>query len=186
MTIMEKNAQEYGLVGTPMDPPLEYETIDTSSPVSLTLIADLADMPLSELLALNPAVLKNMAPEGYGVHVPKGTGEQLMATLQLIPPEHRASWRIHRVASGETLASIGKQYGIAASSVIAANRLDKPEAVEGDRLIIPAVLRPEAPARRPVTRSTTSARRRTPVRRAAAPASASPKGPAVLTRTASR
>jgi len=193
MTIMEKNADEYGLVGISMDPPLEYETIETSSPVSLTLIADLADMPMSELLALNPAVLKNRAPEGYGVHVPKGTSKQLMATLQLIPPEHRVSWRIHRVASGETLASIAKQYGIASSSLIAANRLEKPEALEGDRLFIPADLRPEVSAKRPLARSTASAHRRTPVRqaatggtRAAAPASASPARPAVLTRTASR
>ncbi|PWU01804.1 MAG: lytic transglycosylase [Terriglobia bacterium] len=184
MTIMEKNAEEYGLVGVSMDAPLDYETIETTSPVSLALLADLADVPLSELLELNPAVLKTMTPEGYGVHVPKGTGTQLMAMLQLIPPERRASWRIHRVSPGETLASIGKEYGLTAASIVAANRLETPEAVEGDRLIIPVVPRAEVPARRPLTHTSATVNHRRPAaRRAATPA---PKAPVVLTRTASR
>jgi membrane-bound lytic murein transglycosylase D len=192
MTIMEKNAAEYGLVGIPLDPPLEYDTVEMTSPTSLTLIADLADVPMSELLALNPAVLKNLAPEGYAARVPKGTGNQLMATLQLIPAEHRNSWRIHRVGTGETLASIGKQYSTGPNSIIAANKLAKPDAVEGDRLIIPVGMRTDSPAPRAANRPS-STRRRAPAHRATAasraraavstPSSAEP--PATLTSVAS-
>lgn len=137
MTIMEKNAAEYGIEGVPLDSPVEYDTVETTAPTSLALLADLADTPLPELQDLNPAILKNTAPEGYVVHVPKGTGEEVMASLQLIPPEHRTAWRIHRVAAGENLASIVKRYGLPMFSLMAVNRLDKPEAAEGDRLIIP-------------------------------------------------
>jgi membrane-bound lytic murein transglycosylase D len=167
LTIMEKNAAEYGLEGLPMDPPLEYDTIELTAPTSLSLLADLADASLSEVAALNPAVLKNMAPEGYSVHVPKGTGKQLMASLQLIPSEYRASWRVHRVAPGETLVSIGKQYGLPVSGIITANKLETPEVIEGDRLFIPVSLRAEAPANRPSGRTATAARRRPLVHRAA-------------------
>ncbi len=133
---------------------------------------------------MNPAILKNVAPENYGVHVPKGTGKQLMATLQLIPPEHRTSWRIHRVAPGDTLVSIGKQYGVSSTSLMAANRLEKPEAVEGDRLIIPTDPRPEAPAvRRPAARSAASVHRRAPGQRPATTLASSARRPA---RAASR
>jgi len=162
-----------------------------TAPTSLTLIADLADIPMPELLALNPAVLKNIAPEGYAAHVPKGTGNQLMATLELIPPEHRNSWRIHRVGAGETLASIGKRYSTAASSIIAVNKMGKPEAVEGDRLIIPTGMRTDTPAPRAATRSAAAHRRvparhgTTPSGRAAASAPSSANGPATLIRTAS-
>lgn len=137
MTIMEKNAAEYGLQDVVPDQPTEYDTIETSAPTSLALLADLADDSVAELEDLNPAVLKGIAPEGYPVHVPKGMGDQLMASLELIPADHRTTWRLHQVLPGETLASIGKRYGLQVSSLIAANRLDKPEAAEGDRLVIP-------------------------------------------------
>ena len=193
MTIMEKNAAEYGLTGVSMNPPAEYDTVEITAPTSLSLIADLTETPVSELLALNPAVLRNVAPEGFAVHVPKGAGNQLMATLQLVPPEHRTAWRMHRVATGETLASIGKQYGMTAAVIMSANKLDKADAVEGDRLIIPAVVRADPPARHTaVARSATH--RGSSVRRASttgkskrpAPVRTAHQGPAILTRTASR
>jgi len=194
MTIMEKNAAEYGLTGIALNPPLEYDTLEITAPTSLALVADLTEAPVSELLALNPAVLKNVAPAGYTVHVPKGAGNQLMATLQLVPPEHRIAWRIHRVASGETLATIGKQYGMTAAAIMSANKLDKADPVEGDRLIIPAGLRAEAPPKHAVVAKVASTHRRTSVRRASTTgkskvpptARTARNGPAILTRTASR
>jgi membrane-bound lytic murein transglycosylase D len=137
MTIMEKNPAAYRLEGVRVDPPLEYDTIEVSTSTSLALIADMADSPLPEIQALNPAILKGLTPPGYALHVPKGTGDQLMASLQMIPPEHRNAWRIHRVLSGETLASIVKKYHLPATSLLAANKLLKPEVREGDRLIVP-------------------------------------------------
>ena len=137
MTIMEKNPAAYRLQGARVDPPLEYDTIEVSASTSLALIADLADASLPEIQALNPAVLKGLTPPGYAVHVPKGTGDQLMVSLQMIPPEHRKAWRIHRVVPGETLASIVKKYRLPATSLVAANKLNKPEVREGDRLIVP-------------------------------------------------
>jgi len=192
MTIMEKNAAEYGLTGFSMNPPTEYDTIEMTAPTSLTLIADLTQAPVSELLELNPAVLKNIAPEGYALHVPKGSGNELMATLQMVPAEHRTAWRIHRVASGETLAWIGKEYGMTTTVLIAANKLDKGEAVEGDRLIIPAVLRADPPVRHApahvasthrvaVRHASSAAKNKRP-----APARTAHQGPAILTHTASR
>ena len=202
MTIMEKNASEYGLENISLDPPMEYDTVELTAPTSLVLISDLADTPLPELMTLNPAVLKNIAPEGYLLHVPKGSGNPLMASLQLIPVEHRNSWRVHRVAVGETVATIGKQYGIAPSSIVTVNGMQKPDAVEGDRLIIPAGLRAEATTRRTPARASASrpaaarpaAHRRSPVRRATAKTAATPASSAgagrrqsdTLTRTAAR
>src|SRR5581483_8725612 len=110
--IMEKNAGEYNLDSVALDPPLEYDTFEVTSPTSIALMSDLTDTPPSEMLALNPALLKGVAPEGYSLHVAKGKGSQLMAALQMIPAERRSTWRIHRVATGETLALIGKRFGV--------------------------------------------------------------------------
>jgi len=178
MTIMEKNAAEYGLEGLALDPPLEYDSVATTAPTSLALVGDVIDTPLAELAALNPACLKGIAPENYPLRVPKGDGNQLVAALQLVPVEHRDSWRMHRVGSGETLATIGKKYGTTPGSIIAANSLHSSEAVAGDRLLIPAAVRGELPARRATTAA--AARRRTPVRKVSQPVSKPGTKPAVI------
>ena len=78
MTIMEKNAAEYGIEGFTLDPPLEYDTVETTAPTSLTLVADILDMPLAELAALNPAM-----PARHGA------GELLAARSQ---GQRQSSW----------------------------------------------------------------------------------------------
>lgn len=194
MTIMEKNAAEYGLDGIQLDPPLAFDTVEVSAPTSLALVSDILDTPAAEMAALNPAILKGMVPEGYSLRVPKGSGNQIQAALQLVPAEHRNSWRAHRVGAGETLAGIGKRYATLPGSIVAANHLSAAQAAEGDLLLIPAVLRVEAPVRR-TTAAPTSTHRRAPVHHTAVkasvakPAPAAPpahKSPPILTRTASR
>jgi membrane-bound lytic murein transglycosylase D len=175
MTIIEKNAAEYGLNNIPMDPPLEYDTVDLGAPTNLALVSDLTGTPLPQLTELNPAVLCGVAPQRYSLHVPKGTGAQLSSGLELVPAERRDAWRIHRVESGETLASIGKRFGLAPAALMATNNLKAPEAAEGERLLIPSAARVDVAARRPASttaaRRTASPQRRTP----AATASAAPK-----------
>jgi len=143
MTIMAKNAPEYGLDSVVPETPLEYDTVAITSPTHLALVADSTDTPLPELVDLNPALLQGVAPEGYMLHVPKGTGAALEASLQLVPAERRASWRMHKVASGETLASIGKQFRATPSSIAAVNGLTSAGPATGDRLVIPAAYHQE-------------------------------------------
>ncbi|HWB84170.1 MAG TPA: transglycosylase SLT domain-containing protein [Bryobacteraceae bacterium] len=189
MTIIEKNAAEYGLDDVQLDPPVEYDTVEVSSTTSLNLVSDITDTPVAELLNLNPALLTSVVPDGYSLKVPKGSGNQLLAALQLIPAEHRDSWRLHRVSAGETLASIGKRYGTNASRIIAVNNLQENEAVEGDRLLIPAALKVAAPVRHKASK-TTSSRRVASHRRSRKPvtksARSTQKSPVILARSTSR
>src|ERR1017187_9005249 len=145
MTIMEKNAAEYGIEGFQLDPPLEYDTVETTAPTSLTLAADILDLPFAELAALNPASLRGMIPADFPLHVPKGSGNPLVAALQLIPANHLDAWRMHRVLGSETLATIGKRYGVTPANIVSVNRLESARAVEGDRLLIPSAQRVQAP-----------------------------------------
>ena len=170
MTIMEKNAAEYGIQDFTLDTPLTYDTVETVAPTSLTLVADILDLPLPELAAMNPASLRGMLPESYPLHVPKGNGNPLVAAMQMIPSNHLDAWRMHAVGSGETLAAIGKRYGVAPAAIVTTNHLETAEAREGDRLLIPAALRLEAPVRKTTTgtrkastaQKTASAARRKP------------------------
>ena len=144
MTIMEKNAAEYGLNDLQMDSPLEYDTVQTTAPTSLLLVSDITDTPQAELAELNPSVLHGVAPAGYPVHVPKGTGTALTQALERVPAEHRDSWRAHRVGGGEVLASIGKRFGAGPAAIAEVNQLASAEPREGDLLLIPVVQRAAA------------------------------------------
>lgn len=146
VTIMAKNPKDYDLENLDTDRPVEYETIDLDNATSLALIADAADRPVSEIQDLNPALLKSTAPAGYQLRVPKGTLAPVMAALDLVPANHRADWRIHRVVPGETLADIAHRYATAVSALTSANQraaadgaaVETPvAAVAGDLLVVP-------------------------------------------------
>jgi membrane-bound lytic murein transglycosylase D len=147
MTIMSKNAAEYGLDEIVPDAPLEYDSVEITSPTHLALISDLANTPVAELQTLNPSLLRGLAPEGYLLHTPKGSGSYLIAALQMVPAERRASWRMHTVESGETLATIGKRYKTAPATIAAVNKIQSLSPAVGDRLLIPAVYHEAAPLR---------------------------------------
>jgi membrane-bound lytic murein transglycosylase D len=140
MTIMAKNAPEYGLDHITPESPIEYETITTASPTSLALVSDLTDTPLPELVQLNPALLRNIAPGNFEVRVPRGMAHEVSAALDLIPAERRASWRMHRVEQGESLSSVARLFSLPASQIASANDL-KDEPAPGDRIMIPVSYR---------------------------------------------
>jgi membrane-bound lytic murein transglycosylase D len=152
MTIMSKNAAEYGLDNITPDVPLEYDTVEMNSPTHMALISDLTNTPVPELQSLNPSLLRGLAPAGYALHVPKGSGSYLMAALQMVPAERRASWRMHTVENGETLTTIGKRYRTPASTIAAINKMESVTPTVGDRLLIPASYHEPAPARATVAK----------------------------------
>jgi membrane-bound lytic murein transglycosylase D len=157
MTIMSKNAKDYGLENLDLDPAAEYETVKFPSNTNLELIASAADRPVLELRELNPSLLKNIAPADYAVHIPKGTGPAVMAAVETVPVEKRDSWRVHRVQEGESVAQIAKRYNCTASALATAN--GGSELIEldaGDLLVIPvAPARPKVVAKKAPAKSTT-------------------------------
>jgi membrane-bound lytic murein transglycosylase D len=147
LTIMVKNPKDYDIENLETDRPMEYETMALDTPTSLALIADAADRPVSEVQELNPALLKSAAPAGYQLRLPKGTLGTVRMGLDLVPANHRADWRIHRVLPGETLAEIAHRYATPVSALTSANQratLNAPQddaPVAGDLLVVPAVSR---------------------------------------------
>jgi len=137
MTIMAKNAKDYNLTDVDPDPALEYDTVELKDPASVALLADILDRPAPEVRELNPALLGAIAPASYQLHVPKGGGGGLMAALNNIPVEKRASWRMHRVVLGDTLASIARRYGSSPASIVTANPQQADDLEAGDMILVP-------------------------------------------------
>ncbi len=163
ITIMAKNARDYGLEGLDLDQPVDYDTLELKFPTSVALIADAADRPTSEIRDLNPSLLKAIAPSNYQLHIPKGSSDAVLAALANIPSDRRMTWRMHRVERGETLALIAKEFATPATFIAQANSrlMEAPE--EGDLLVIPASYNPDAPVRKrfAVRKTTSGGRART-------------------------
>ena len=136
MTIIGKNAKDYGLDDLDLERPLEYDTIELVSPTHLSLIADAIDRPLTELKELNPAVLRSVAPAGTALHVPKGTMPQVEAAFRAVPANRRDTWRVHKLDSEDTFAGLAKRYSTTVALLSSANHDELPEA--GSLVVIPA------------------------------------------------
>jgi membrane-bound lytic murein transglycosylase D len=138
MTIMAKNPSDYGLEDVDSDPALGYDTLHLTAPTNLNLIADATMQPLSVIRDLNPSLLRTVAPADFEVHVPTGSADSAQTALDTVPAENRQAWRLHHVATGDTLAAIARTYHLTPERIMAVNRAaDSLET--GDVLLIPAV-----------------------------------------------
>ena len=186
MTIMAKNPVNYGIEDIVPEEPLVYDTVDINVLTSLALVSDIIGRPVSELKELNPALLRDFAPAGYKLHIPRGSSQSLMAGLEMIPSERRASWRAHRTESGDSLAALATRYRTTVAQLQTVNHITEGEPNAGSLLVVPAAAQPivvartTRPAVRPGARPQTIAR--TPIRRPAttqaSTAKAAPKQPA--------
>src|SRR5579883_428485 len=169
MTIIAKNAKDYGLDNLDVERPMEFDTIELQSPTHIALVADALERPIGELKDLNPALFKPVAPAGYSLHIPKGTLPALEAAFNVIPANRRDSWRIHRVQDGETIATLAKQFNAQPSLLSSANHDELPRPGEwaaipisypGERVVAAKkpVAKSAAPRRKPGT-STAAVRR---------------------------
>jgi len=152
MTIIGKNAKDYGLDGLELENALEYDTVELDSPTHMALVADAVDRPLAELRELNPSVLRSVAPAGTSVHVPKGSLPQLEAAFQSVPANRRDAWRLHRLAIDDSFANLAIRYKTTAALVSSANHDEIPES--GSFVVIPAAYPGDRPAVRPAARTT--------------------------------
>jgi membrane-bound lytic murein transglycosylase D len=188
MTIIAKNAREYGLENLDLEPSLEYDSLELQTATHLALVADAVGRPLSEIRELNPAVLRSVAPAGYRVHVPTGTLPELETAFRVVPADRRDSWRLHRIVDGDTFAVLAKRYNASTVALVSsANHGELPAAGEwaavpsaypGDRA--PRAAANGATARKTVARR--SARKRpTPAAHTAAAHKAPVRKPASKT-----
>jgi membrane-bound lytic murein transglycosylase D len=134
-----------------MEHPDDYDTITIDYPVDLRLVAECVNTTASELQDLNPSLLRLSTPrEGkFELHIPAGTKDQYEAAIATIPTDMRLWWRYHTVHSGDTLASLAREYRVTAKSISEANHLDGTALEADSRIVIPL-----APGKHPQSEAT--------------------------------
>ncbi|MGD0824058.1 MAG: LysM peptidoglycan-binding domain-containing protein [Terriglobales bacterium] len=143
VTIMAKNPAQYGLDSVVKEKPVPYDTVKINYPIDLRLAAECVDATASDLLDLNPSLLRMTTPKDsergkdFELHLPAGTADKFQAAVASIPADKRVWWRYHKVQAGETLAAIARTYHTTPQSISEANDLNGDGLSPEARLIIP-------------------------------------------------
>ena len=107
---------------------------------SLDVVAEAAGVPIQEILALNPHLIRGVTPPGmrFAVRLPAGTARIFTETYAEIPSSDRVRSILHFVRRGETLERIARRYGTRIASIREANDdLDPTRLLAGQRLLVP-------------------------------------------------
>ncbi|MGO9317903.1 MAG: transglycosylase SLT domain-containing protein [Terracidiphilus sp.] len=147
--IIANHPAQYGFDDVTLDPPVLTDTVTIHYPVNLRLVSDIVGVPVDELTALNPSLLRMTTPPDapFDLHLPGGTSAVFQQTIALIPEGKRNAWRYHHVAAGDTLASVALKYRVTDAALAAANHRRVRDGIEG----VEALLVPAAPVAEPVT-----------------------------------
>jgi membrane-bound lytic murein transglycosylase D len=138
--IMAKNPKQYGLDDVVPDPPVQSDTLSVDYSVDLRLVADVTGATLTDIVALNPSLLRMNTPRdmSFDLHLPAGTLAQYQKRINTIPEEKRTSWRFHVVTAGETLGGVADTYHVRSRDLATTNDLDASDDLSpGDELVVP-------------------------------------------------
>jgi membrane-bound lytic murein transglycosylase D len=139
--IIMKQPKEYGFGDVVLEQPLEYEKVRVDSPTDIRIAAELAEVEVTLLQELNPALRRMITPDDYKefeLRIPTGRKEIFETKFAALPAHKRLKYTEHIVSSGETLSAIAKRYHTSVTAIQRANDIRNPHKLSrGQHLIIP-------------------------------------------------
>ena len=155
VTIMAKNPAQYGLDDIVREKPVPTDTVKLDYPVDLRLVAECVGATPDVLQDLNPSLLRWTTPANvasFELHLPAGTAETYNSAIAAIPRDMRVWWRYHKVAPGDTLASIARTYRTTPQAIVKINSLER----DGELLADTALVIPITPGKHAVSEDSVS------------------------------
>jgi membrane-bound lytic murein transglycosylase D len=129
----------YGLT-LPEIPDEPYFSIaNTAGQIDLNVAANIAGMPVEELLGLN-AGHRRWATRPDGPHellLPKDKAGAFEVAVSSMDADQRLRWQRHRIRPGDNLNRIAREYGVTATAIRHANGLKDSRIRAGKDLMIP-------------------------------------------------
>lgn len=119
-----ENADDFGFLLPKVADANEFTIVKLEHQLDLTLAAELAGMPLNEVLRYNPALKHwTTGPKGnFQLILPKKEGRKLRTALNAMPGDHWLTWERHRIGKGDTLGALAERY---ATTVVILKRINK-------------------------------------------------------------
>lgn len=152
IALIARNRAYFGFDAVVPDAPVEWDTVTVEEDVRLSLIADAAGVPASQVIALNPALRARAVPRGgYDVRIPKGTFGTFVQSYDRVASRYGKAHSSVVLRFGETLATVARREGIPERVLRAVNGFSSSERVPyGTVLVVPES------SRRPTTTSATA------------------------------
>jgi membrane-bound lytic murein transglycosylase D len=136
--LIAKNRETYGFASNTVDPIPAVKAVDVAPGTRLADVARAANIPLEDLAVVNPHLLKKQAPRrgrSYAIWVPAHAADAVAASkivaavntkgVAPMATEDEAEQdpvEFHRVARGETLGSIAREYGTSVKKLRSLNK----------------------------------------------------------------
>ncbi|MGS2717523.1 LysM peptidoglycan-binding domain-containing protein [Eionea flava] len=131
--------QQYKLSLFPVKDTPRFTAIDVKSQIDLAAFAQLSDIPIKQVYALNPS-FNRWATDPEPPHqllVPVEKADDIIQRLANYPIEERMQWQRYVVKSGDVLGVIAEKYGTTLKSIKQANKLSSSRIRIGQTLVIP-------------------------------------------------
>lgn len=129
----------YGLALPSLEDRAYFEPIPTDGQIDLKVAAELAEIPVEDLLLLNPGFNRwSTRPQGpHHLLLPKPKAQAFRTALAKLPDEKRLRWKHHRIVKGDNLGKIARNYSVSVKAIQQANGLDGDLIRLGKSLVIP-------------------------------------------------
>ena len=156
-TLIVSNRELYGFPDDSLrfHEPFRYESAKITEPVQLSVLARCCDIPVDSLKKLNPELVRGCTPPTgtYLLKLYPGTAEAFHKRYAMLTDQEKRPWVNHKVARGETLASISRRYGVSGSEIAEVNGLSgyKTKLRRGSNLRVPVTSRGAEPAELAIT-----------------------------------
>jgi membrane-bound lytic murein transglycosylase D len=116
-----------------------FAIVETGGQIDMALAAELGEIDLDDLYALNPGV-NRWATDPEGPHrllVPEADAAPFAAALANLGERERVEWTRHQIRSGETLSTIARKYQTTEAVLRQVNDVRGSMIRAGDYLMIP-------------------------------------------------
>lgn len=131
--------EQYKLSLFPVKDAPRFTAIDVKSQIDLAAFAQLSDIPIKQVYALNPSY-NRWATDPEPPHqllVPIEKADSITKRLDSYHIEERMQWQRYVVKSGDVLGVIAEKYGTTLKSIKQANKLNSSRIRVGQTLVIP-------------------------------------------------
>ncbi|WP_371189277.1 LysM peptidoglycan-binding domain-containing protein [Thalassotalea maritima] len=128
------NVELYAIANKPV-----ISSVDIGSQLDLALAADMADLTVDELHALNPGFNRwATAPDGpHSLLLPNNKVEAFQQRLAKLEEKDRLSWQRYRIKSGDSLSVIARRFNTTVTVIKEANNMADNSIRTGKYLLIP-------------------------------------------------
>jgi membrane-bound lytic murein transglycosylase D len=121
--LVAKDPRRYGLE-VEVRPVYAYDSVRVGKATPLAAVAAAVEIPVEELVQLNPHVLRGVTPpaDSFTVRLPVGTAERFDSSYSALPDSVRQAFRKLTSRKGETRATLARRAGITTAQLVAYNR----------------------------------------------------------------